>query len=89
MEKLAEANIGSFVHRRLSQIKILSRLIEHELEVAKGAKDVSLGRDLVENVLDTLEIFVEDFEEAHKGTPRETTWVCANADAKPSVTRLN
>ena len=88
MEKTADANIGNFVHRRMSQIKVLAKLVEHELEAAKSAKDVTLPRDLVENVLDTLEIFVEDFEDAHKGAPRDRN-ARTNADAKPAVTRLN
>lgn len=85
MEKLADSNLGSFVHRRMSQVKVLSRLLEHELSSSKG-QDLTLDRSLVENVLDTIEIFVEDFEVARGGKTREKR---VQADAKPAVTRLN
>ena len=64
MDKTNEGDIGKYVHRRISQLKILSRLLEHELDSAKGAKDVSLERGLVEDTLETLEIFIEDVEGA-------------------------
>ena len=78
---------NKFVHRHLSQLKILSRLMEHELDTSKG-DSVALDRELAENVLDTLEIFVEDLESAQGATPaakRER----ASGNDKPAVTRLN
>lgn len=85
MEKQADSNIGSFVHRRMSQVKVLSRLLEHELSSSKG-QELTLDRCLVENVLDTIEIFVEDFEVARGGKVREKR---VQAETKPAVTRLN
>ena len=81
MEKQAEAGAGTVAHRRLSQIKVIARLIEFELESAKG-KEVTLDRDMLGNVLDTLEIYVEDFE---KGRPKGRR---AESEKQP-VTRLN
>lgn len=86
MDKQTETNIGTSAHRRLSHIKVVTRLLEHELGAGKGSKDVTMERDLLENVLDTLEMYVEDFEDLHAGkgaAPR------AVAEAKPAVTRLN
>jgi hypothetical protein len=83
MEK-TETNFGVFVQRHLSQMKVLARLVEHELGAAKGAKDVTIERDLVENILDALEIFIEDFDRSN-GDARTSKPV----DAKPAVTRLN
>ena len=70
MEKQVDGNIGSFVHRRMSQLKVLSRLMEHEISASKG-QDVVLDRGLTENLLDTLEIFIDDFEIARGGKARE------------------
>ena len=67
MEKATTDGIGKFVHRRMSQLKILSRLLEHELDSAKGAKDISLERGLVEETLDSLEMFIEDVDGASGG----------------------
>ena len=82
MDKQQDQNIGG--QRRLSQVKVLSRLIEHELGAAKGSKDVTLQRELVENVLDVLEVYVEDVERGG-GDARAR----AAEAQKPAVTRLN
>ncbi len=85
MEKQVDGNIGSFVHRRMSQLKILTRLLEHEVSSGKG-QEVTLDRGLAENMLDTIEIFIDDFEIARGGKPRERR---GSGEAKPQVTRLN
>jgi hypothetical protein len=87
MDKQTDPNLGKFVHRHLSQLKVLTRLMEHELDQSKGGKDVAIDRELAESMLDTLEIFIEDCEGEQTGTVREKSRV--NSDAKPSVTRLN
>jgi hypothetical protein len=45
---------------------------------------VTLDRQLAESMLDTVEIFIEDFEKTHGGGTARPA-----ADAKPAVTRLN
>ena len=84
MESKSEVNVGKYVGRRLSQLKILTRLLDHELEAAKGAREVTLDRDLIENVLDALEVFTDDCE-ADNGGVRER----AKVEQKPVVARLN
>jgi len=84
MESKSEVNVGKFVGRHLSQLKIMTRLLDHELEAAKGAREVTLDRDLLENVLDTLEIFTDDCEMVSGGS-RER----AKVEQKPVVARLN
>ena len=81
-----EVNVGKFVSRHLSQLKILARMLEHELEGAKGGRDVTIDREIVENTLDTLEIFVDDCETV-TGSSRERG--AGKAEAKPVVARLN
>ena len=84
METKPEVNVPKFVGRHLSQLKILARLLEHELEAAKGAREVSIERGMLENVLDTLEIFTDDCESV-TGVSRDR----AKVEAKPVVARLN
>jgi len=84
MENKTEVNVGKFVGRHLSQIRILARLLEHELEAAKGAREVTIDRMLVENALDTLEIFVDDCETV-SGSGRDRS----KMENKPVVARLN
>lgn len=76
----SDTGANKFVHRHLSQIKVLSRLLEHELETGKG-REITIDRDTVEAVLDTLEIFVEDL-----GAGRREVRQSAE---KQTVTRLN
>ena len=47
METKPEVNLSKFVGRHLSQLKILARLMEHELESAKGAREVTMDRHLI------------------------------------------
>jgi hypothetical protein len=84
MESKSEVNVGKFVGRHLSQIKLMTRLLDHELESAKGAREVTLDRDLLENVLDTLEIFTDDCEIVSGGSRAR-----AKVENKPVVARLN
>jgi len=81
----SDASVGKFVGRHLSQIKVLSRLLEHELDAAKGNKDISLDRVIVENILDTMEIFIEDCEKVSERRGRERS----GSAEKPAVARLN
>ena len=78
-----EINVPKFVGRHLSQLKILARLLEHELEAAKGAREVTIDRVLIENALDTLEIFTDDCETI-TGSSRDR-----KVEQKPVVARLN
>jgi hypothetical protein len=84
METKPEVNVSKFVGRHLSQIKILSRLLEHELEAAKGGREVTIDRQMLESVLDTLEIFTDDCEGV-AGVARDR----AKVENKPVVARLN
>ena len=83
-----ETGTTKFVHRHLSQLKLLARLLEHELDASKGAAEVALDRELFENLLDTVEIFVEDVERENGGRPAAGAAATKPVE-KPAVTRLN
>ena len=85
MEK-QDISIGKFVQRHMSQLKVLARLMEHELDSAKG-KDIVFDRELAENILDTLDIFIEDVDEENGVETVARTR--KTVEAKPNVTRLN
>ena len=59
MRKQLDQSTDSFVRRHLSQLKILARLVEHEIEGSKQGPSITLDRDLAESLLDLLEIFVD------------------------------
>ena len=83
MDKQLDGKVGNYIHRHLSQLRVVSRLVEHELDTAKG-DEIVLDRQLLESVLDTLDIFVEDLDGQSGRTASPRT-----AEAKPAVARLN
>ena len=84
MESKSEVNVGKFVGRHLSQLKLMIRLLDHELEAAKGSSEITMDRDLVEHILDALEIFTDDCDSVSGGNRQR-----GKADQKPVVARLN
>ena len=84
MEK--SENLAKFVGRRLSQLKLLARVLEGQLDSAKGGREVTVDRHLLENILDSLEIYVEDNEGAAGIQRGERSKGVAE---KPTVARLN
>ncbi|HMQ21535.1 MAG TPA: hypothetical protein PKE00_03545 [Planctomycetota bacterium] len=83
MEKNIEGGT-SYTRRHLSQLKILSRLLEHELELAKG-DEVVIEKSLLESSLDLIDIFVEDLGGAEPRAAAKER----KLDGKAQVTRLN
>lgn len=85
MEGKSEVNVSKFVGRRLSQVKVLTRLLETELEAAKGGRELTIDRNVVEQVLDVLEIFIEDCDSVTGGQNSRKA-----VEQKPAtVARLN
>ncbi len=96
MKKELDGSLSGYLHRHLSQLKLLTRLVDHELGASKPGNDISLDRDLVENLLDCVEIFVEDMHvaEGAGGNSRQRgergeTRVSTADNPKSNVTRLN
>jgi hypothetical protein len=63
--------MAKYVERRLHPMRVTTNLLHHELELAKGNKDVTMDRELLESVLATLEIFLEDFDSRFRSQPEE------------------
>ncbi len=87
MDGKNEVNLNKYVGRRLSQMKMLMRTLETELEQAKGGRELTLDRALVEQAVDVLEIFIEDCDGATGGN-RDRSKV-EQQQQKPTVARLN
>lgn len=56
-----EMSVEKFVSRRLHPVRVVVNLLHREMEVAKG-EEVYLDRDLLDSVVNTLEIFVGDYD---------------------------
>lgn len=46
--------------RHLSNLKLISRLLGHELHAQNGAKAITLSRDEVQEIQNTLDLFIEE-----------------------------
>jgi hypothetical protein len=61
MDKPQEATLTRTVRRRLSPVKIAIRMLQNELDMS-GEGRVTFERNLAEDLLVSLELFVEDLE---------------------------
>jgi len=48
------------LQRHLSNLKLVSRLLGHELHSQSNAKAISLSRDAVQEIQTTLDLFIEE-----------------------------
>jgi hypothetical protein len=53
-------NASATFQRHLSNLKLLSRLLGHELHSQSGAKAITLSRDEVEEMQTTIDLFIEE-----------------------------
>lgn len=88
MKKQLDQSTDAFVVRHLSQLKMTVRLFEHELAGQKPGANPTFDRDLVENFLDVMEIFIDDVET--KARPKGERGERKSQEVKEAtVTRLN
>lgn len=57
------------VLRRLSSVKVVVDLLNHELDLAKADRSVNLERERLEATVTALENFIEDIEGVSRATP--------------------
>jgi hypothetical protein len=68
MEK-STMNSMEKVLRRLSSVKVVVDLLNHELDLAKADRSVNLERERLEATVTALENFIEDIEGVSRTTP--------------------
>lgn len=54
--------------RQLASLKILSRLLGHELHAQGGAKTIQLSRDEVVEIQTTVDLYIEDLTRRQVGS---------------------
>lgn len=62
-----DQELGKFVERRLHPVRVSVSLMNQQLELAKGSKDVVVDADLFESLISTFEIFLEDYDARYRG----------------------
>ena len=60
MEPLSYSKQTSQLQRQLSTLKIVSRLLAHELHAQQSAKSITLSRDEVIELQTCIDLFIED-----------------------------
>jgi len=60
MEALSQTKFASQLGRQLASLKILSRLLAHELHAQQGSKQVTLSRDEVGEIQTCLDLYIEE-----------------------------
>jgi hypothetical protein len=68
-----DPDLGKFVERRLHPVRVSVSLMNQQLELAKGSKDVVVDADLFESLISTIEIFLEDYDARYRSAGGPTT----------------
>jgi hypothetical protein len=58
--------IGKFVDRRLHSVRVALSLMNHELELNRNDQMISLDRETLRSLMETVQMFVEDFESSYR-----------------------
>jgi hypothetical protein len=61
-------DIGKFVDRRMHPVRVAMHLMNHELELNRNDQMVSLDRETLRSLVETFQIFIEDFESSYRAT---------------------
>ena len=59
MEPVSQTKFSAQVGRQVATLKIVSRLLAHELHAQSSSKSVTLSRDEVTEIQTTLDLFIE------------------------------
>jgi len=81
MEALSQTKLTNQIGRQLASLKILSRLLAHEVHAQQSSKQVTLSRDEVLEIQTCLDLFIEEVSrrqsQASGAAPTEPTLVAA------------
>jgi hypothetical protein len=83
----SDMDMAKFVDRRLHPVRVSLGLLNHELELARGENVVSLDREVVRSLIETLSMFVEDFEASFRALKDQSQKKFAQA-AAPGGTKV-
>jgi len=69
MEALSPAKMQAQLQRSLASLKLVSRLLSHELHAQSSSKTVSLSRDEVVEIQTVVDLFIEEASRRPNATP--------------------
>ncbi len=65
-------DIGKFVDRRLHPVRVALGLMNHELELARTDADVNVDKEVLRSLIETMQMFVEDFEVQYRAVREQS-----------------
>ena len=78
MDAPSQQRPSSALQRQLANLKLISRLLGHELHSQSSAKAVNFSRESVLEIQTTLDLFIEEASRSHLG-------LSAGQNAAPST----
>jgi len=67
MDSPSQQRPTAAIQRHLSNLKLISRLLGHELHSQASAKAINLSRESVIEIQTTLDLFIEEASRSHLG----------------------
>lgn len=61
-------DMGKFVDRRLHPVRVALGLMNHEMELSRGESTITLDREVLRSLIETMSLFVEDFEVSNRAS---------------------
>ena len=83
MDKTSKAASAHRLDRELAHLKIISRLLGHEMHSQTGV-NIQLSRDSAQEIQASLDLFIESMAGARKAAPKVTS-----IEPSPVVSRVN
>ena len=83
MDKTSKAASATRLDRELAHLKIISRLLGHEMHSQNGNR-IQLSRDSVLEIQTSLDLFIESVAVGRKSAPQVTS-----IETTPVVSRVN
>ena len=87
MEKAVVTNIGGYVDRRLHPVRLSIVHLNKILEGSRPGTMLNVNRDLLNSIVSTLELFVEDFEANCLGREEKKTVEKVTDTTTPRITQ--
>ena len=84
METQSSSKPQNPVVRQLATLKVLSRLLGHELHAQGGSKTITLSRDEVTEIQATVDLFIEEIARRPGGQPAAAP-IASVAAAEPHL----
>lgn len=82
-------DIGKYVDRRLHPLRVALGLMNHELDLARQDSVVSVDREVLRSLIETCQMFVEDFEAQYRALKEQSAKKFVTATQPSGAAKAN